>query len=286
MLMDDLIHAIESKGNCLAVGLDTQYEYVPDGMKNGDPVDSMWRFNKMVIDAVWDIVAVIKIQIAMYEQYGAAGVELFYKTSEYAKQKGLYVIADVKRGDISSTAAAYSKAFLTRAYIDFVTVNPYMGYDAVRPFIEDCLKYDKGIFVLTKTSNASSADIQDLISEGRPVYEHVALKVDQWGKDYIGKRGYSFVGAVVGATYPDEAKRLRELMPHAYILVPGYGVQGATANDAAMAFHKGGLGAIVNSSRAVLLAYKKHPEMAAEEGIRFEVIKMRDDLNRATGGVL
>ncbi|SHE47538.1 orotidine-5'-phosphate decarboxylase [Caldanaerobius fijiensis DSM 17918] len=284
MLIDKFISEIESKRNCAVVGLDTQYEYVPDKMKKSDPIESIWEFNKRIIDAIYEIVAVVKIQIAMYEQYGVAGLDLFYRTSHYAKEKGMYVIADVKRGDISSTAVAYSKAFLTRPDIDFVTVNPYMGYDSIKPFIDDCVKYDKGIFILTKTSNPSSGDIQDLIADGRPIYEHVAIKVDQWGKDYVGERGYSFVGAVIGATYPEQAKKLRALMPNAYILVPGYGVQGATAQDAAAAFNRDGLGAIVNSSRGILLSYKKHPEIGLEDAIIQEVIRMRDDLNSAIRG--
>lgn len=291
MIIDDMIKQIKILGNPSAIGLDTLYDYLPESMRRRGPGDidgrmeEIYEFNKLVIDSISGIACIVKIQSAFYEMYGWKGVRLFYETARYAKQKNLFVIADVKRGDISSTAKAYSKAYMTSDAIDFVTLNPYMGYDAIKPFIEDAVEYDKGIFVLVKTSNASSSDIQDLSSFGRPVYEHTASLVDKWArgadfslKDMIGNFGYSRVGAVVGATYPEIAKNIRKILTDSYFLVPGYLSQGAAASDAVAACDANGLGVVVNASRSILLSYKKQPDMPFGKAISQEAVRMKNEL--------
>ena len=228
--------------------------------------------------------------------YGLEGLKAFYETCRYAKEKGLLVIADGKRNDIGSTAESYSAAFLGKTKIedteeaafdvDALTVNPYLGIDGIKPFIEDCDKYNKGIFILVKTSNKSSGQFQDIITEtGKSMYEIVAQHIEEWGRDLKGEYGYSSVGAVVGATYPNQAKILRKILKSAYILVPGYGAQGGTAKDVASSFNPDGLGAIVNASRSIMCAYKserwkeKYTEEKFYEASRAEALRMKEDIN-------
>ncbi|MBI2453399.1 orotidine-5'-phosphate decarboxylase [Candidatus Peregrinibacteria bacterium] len=274
---DRLIQQIKSKKSSVCVGLDPRLSHIPKFIQESalachkDPFKAASKalvdFNKGIIDAVYDLVPVVKLQIAFYEIFGPHGMEAFLQTIAYAKEKGLIVIADAKRSDIDSTAKAYAQAFLgefevfgekLKMYdVDAMTVNPYLGYDSIKPFIEVCKCYGKGIFVLVKTSNFSSADIQDLYNQtGQTNYEIVARLLESWGADEIGECGYSCVGAVVGATFPKDALRLRSIMPNTIFLVPGYGAQGATVQDVKVCFHEDGLGAIVNSSRNIIFAYQ------------------------------
>ena len=276
-MIDRLIEAIQKTHAPICVGLDPQMSFIPEEVKEKafreyghtmeGAAEAIWQFNKAIVDAVYDLIPSVKPQIAMYEQYGIEGLKAFDKTVRYCQQKGLIVIGDVKRGDIGSTSAAYAAAHLGTVTIgeqeraafgeDFCTVNPYLGSDGVQPFIKECAAHGKGIFVLVKTSNPSSGEFQDVLTgDGRAIYELVGRKVSEWGAD--SKEGvYSNVGAVVGATYPEQARILRKLMPHTFILAPGYGAQGATAADLSAFFDPDGLGAIVNSSRGIIAAYKK-----------------------------
>ncbi len=305
MYIDRLIDEIKKKNNPSVIGLDPKIEYVPGYIKDSffnefgatfeGAAQAIIEFNTRLIDAICDIVPAVKPQLAYYEMYGIEGIKAFDETVKYAKKKGLLVIADGKRNDIGSTAQAYSAAYLGNTPIekekhkafdaDALTVNPYLGIDGIKPFIDDCANNDKGIFVLVKTSNPSSGQLQDLKTEsGKAIYETVAEYVAEWGETVKGKYGYSSVGAVVGATYPEQAKVLREIMKNAYILVPGYGAQGGTAKDAAASFNKDGLGAIVNASRSVMCAYKsdkwntKYDENSFAEAARAEAIRMRDEI--------
>ncbi len=305
MYIDRLIDEIKKKNNPSVIGLDPKIEYVPGYIKDSffnefgatfeGAAQAIIEFNTRLIDAICDIVPAVKPQLAYYEMYGIEGIKAFDETVKYAKKKGLLVIADGKRNDIGSTAQAYSAAYLGNTPIekekhkafdaDALTVNPYLGIDGIKPFIDDCTNNDKGIFVLVKTSNPSSGQLQDLKTEsGKAIYETVAEYVAEWGETVKGKYGYSSVGAVVGATYPEQAKVLREIMKNAYILVPGYGAQGGTAKDAAASFNKDGLGAIVNASRSVMCAYKsdkwntKYDENSFAEAARAEAIRMRDEI--------
>ena len=302
-VMDLLIDRIKSTNNPTVMGLDPRYEMIPEVVRKKYGTDfksvceAILEYNKTLIDSVADIIPAIKPQIAFYEMFGVDGIECFKKTCEYAKEKGMIIIADVKRGDIGSTAAGYSNAYIGKTSLgdeeralydnDFVTVNPYLGIDGVKPFIDDMKKYNKGIFVLVKTSNPSSGELQDLmLEEGITVYEKVAGLVNEWGKDMIGEYGYSAMGAVVGATYPEQLKELRTKMPNTYFLIPGYGAQGGKAEDIALGF-KDSIGGIVNASRSLMCAYKKeeYKEKYSEEeyglATREEAIKMRDELNKA-----
>lgn len=313
MFVDDLIDKIKETNNPTVVGLDPKIEYVPTFIKekafkeygkNSEGVaEAIITYNKKIIDAICDIVPAVKPQLAYYEMYGLEGLRAFDETVKYSKSKGMLVIADGKRNDIASTAESYSTAYLGKAVIDngieeFVfdadalTVNPYLGADGINPFLNDCKKYNKGIFVLVKTSNKSSGQLQDLITQdGKSIYEIVAGYVDEWGSELVGKYGYSSVGAVVGATYPQQAMTLRNIMKNAYILVPGYGAQGGSAKDAAKSFNSDGLGAIVNASRSIICAYKSEmwkssfSEEKFDEASRAEAIRMRDDLNSAIGEI-
>jgi len=255
--------------------------------------DAIWNFNKEIIDHTWDLIPSVKPQIAMYEQFGIEGLKAYEKTVRYCQEKGLLVIGDAKRGDIGSTSAAYATAHLgsvkvgdhvCRAFnTDFLTVNPYLGTDGVKPFVDVCCSDDKGIFVLVKTSNPSSGEFQDRLIDGRPLYELVAEKVVEWGSGCMDGT-YSNVGAVVGATYPEMSAVLRKLMPHTYFLVPGYGAQGGTAKDLKACFNEDGLGAVVNSSRGIIAAYRqeKYAKFGAEhfaEASRQAVIDMVADIN-------
>ncbi len=255
--------------------------------------EAIWQFNKEIVDHTYDLIPAVKPQIAMYEQFGVEGLIVYKRTVDYCQEKGLLVIGDVKRGDIGSTSAAYATAHLGHVQVgsqklsgfdtEFATVNPYFGTDGVKPFVDVCNQDDKGIFVLVKTSNPSSGEFQDQLVNGKPVYELVAEKVMEWGAMSMDGE-YSNVGAVVGATYPEMSRILRKLMPHTYFLVPGYGAQGGTAEDLKYCFNEDGLGAIVNSSRGIIAAYKKDtyakfgPEHFAEAS-RQAVIDMVADIN-------
>jgi len=307
---DRLIEAIKKKGNPICVGLDPRLDQIPKFIVNkfladGDlsplqvVANSILTFNKGIIDAVTDIVPVVKPQIAFYEIYGAEGIWAYQETIKYAKSKGLLTIADAKRNDIGSTAVAYARSFLGEVEMfkdsenevivpvfdaDSVTINSYLGWDGVKPFVEEADKYDNGVFTLVKTSNPSGGDIQDLkMDDGRTVYEIMGHYVDSWGADFVGKSGYSLLGAVVGATYPSEAKKLRQIMPNAIFLVPGYGAQGGGAEDVKPCFNSDGLGAIVNSSRGIIFAYKKmdgFEEAAFAEAARVAALEMKEDLGK------
>ena len=299
--MDILINKIKEMNNPTVIGLDPRYDMLPECIKSkyGTDIKSVCEgileYNKALIDATYDIIPAVKPQIAFYEMFGVDGINCFKETCKYAKEKGMVVIADVKRGDIGSTAAGYSNAYLGETPvgdkkesfydIDFVTVNPYLGVDGIKPFIEDSKKYGKGIFILVKTSNPSSSELQDLkLESGETVYEKVAELVKTWGEELIGENGYSSVGAVVGATHPTQLKDLRELMPNTFFLIPGYGAQGGKAEDIALGFDKDGVGGIVNASRSLMCAYKSDlwkDEFGDErfaEATRAEAIRMRNEL--------
>ena len=276
-MIQKLIAEIQKKDAPIVVGLDPTpamlpRQLLPGGGEWGDAYvhamgEAIFEFNRGIVDATYDLVPAVKPQIAMYEQFGIPGLIAFKRTVDYCHSKGLVVIGDVKRGDIGSTSAAYAAAHLGEIDAggrrvapfdeDFATVNPYLGTDGIAPFVDVCKKCDKGIFVLVKTSNPSSGEFQDQVLEStkKPLYECVGEMVERWGADSM-EGDYTNVGAVVGATYPKMGKRLREIMPHTYILVPGYGAQGGTGADLCSFFNKDGLGAIVNSSRGIIAAYK------------------------------
>ena len=273
MITDRLIEKIIDLQNPTCVGLDTLFDYLPDEMRAGvttfeGVAERVFEFNKKLIDTLYGIIPSVKVQIAYYEMYGVAGMKAYEETLKYAAEKDLVVIADAKRNDIGSTAACYAKTFLGTTDVngskfsafpsDYVTVNGYLGTDGIAPFVEECEKADKGIFVLVKTSNPSGAEVQNLVLEnGVPMYEHMGALVEKWGESTIGKYGYSAVGAVVGATHPTEAARLRKALPHTFFLIPGYGAQGGNAEMLKSCFGENGLGGVVNNSRGILCAYKK-----------------------------
>lgn len=298
--VDKLIDKIKQMNNPTVMGLDPRYDMIPECITKKYEKDlngvcqAILEFNQTLIDATCDIIPAVKPNIAFYEMFGVEGIKVFEATCKYAKQKGMIIIADCKRGDIGSTAQAYSNAFVGRTPIlgreqeifdvEFVTLNPYLGIDGIKPFIEDAKKYNKGIFILVKTSNPSSGEIQDLKTEdGEHIYVKVAKLVNEWGKELIGENGYSLVGAVVGATYPRQLQNLREKMPNAYFLIPGYGAQGGNAKDIALGFDKNGLGGIVNASRSLMCAYKKgnYKEEEFAKATREEAIRMKEELNQA-----
>ena len=301
-MIEKLVSRIKKLEAPIVVGLDPTLNFVPKFLldkainEKGETLeaaaDAIFAFNKAIVDAVYDLIPAVKPQIAMYEQFGIPGLMAYKKTLDYCHEKELLVIGDAKRGDIGSTSTAYAIGHLGKVKIgsteiapidaDFLTINPYMGSDSVVPFVEECKKHDKGLFILVKTSNPSSGEFQDQKVGEKAVYELVGKKVDEWGLDTV-KEGYSDVGAVVGATYPEMGKVLREIMPKAYILVPGYGAQGGTAAELKPFFNKDGLGAIVNSSRGIIAAYKqeKYAEFGAEgfaEAARAAVIDMKNDI--------
>ena len=300
MSVDLLVQKIKEKGNPSVAGLDPKIEYVPEyirkkayaeyGQNLKGATEAIWEFNKGLIDALYDVVPAVKPQSAFYEMYGLCGEEVMHRTISYAKEKGLYIILDVKRNDIGSTAEAYSKAYLGKVDIDgvecepcpvdCVTVNPYLGTDGIEPLLKVCDEKDKGIYVLVKTSNKSSGELQDRLIDGIPVYAAMGDMCEKWGSGRIGEYGYSSVGAVVGATYPEQLSELRKRLPHTMFLVPGYGAQGGGAQGIAGAFDENGLGAIVNSSRAVMCAYKKEecPEQDFARAARREAERMRNDI--------
>ncbi|MCI5950872.1 MAG: orotidine-5'-phosphate decarboxylase [Anaerostipes sp.] len=304
-MINKLVSKIQKLEAPIVVGLDPMLNYVPEHVQKkayaeyGETLkgagEAIFAYNKAIIDATHDLIPAVKPQIAMYEQFGIEGLIAFQKTCEYAKSKDLVIIGDIKRGDIGSTSAAYAVGHVGQVSVgvnkyrgfdeDFVTVNPYLGSDGVQPFIDVCKEENKGIFVLVKTSNPSSGEFQDQLIDGTPLYEKVAEKVAQWGESHMGDT-YSYVGAVVGATYPKMGEVLRKVMPKAYILVPGYGAQGGKAKDLAPFFNEDGLGAIVNSSRGIIAAYKqeKYASFGAEgfaDASRQAVLDMKEDLKQA-----
>ena len=304
-MINKLISKIKKTNAPIVVGLDPMLNYIPEHVQKkafaeyGETLEgaaeAIWQFNKEIIDKTYDIIPAVKPQIAMYEQFGIPGIIAFERTVKYAKEKNLVVIGDVKRGDIGSTSAAYAVAHLGKVNVgsktfaafdeDFATVNPYLGSDGIKPFIDVCKEEKKGIFILVKTSNPSSGEFQDRVIDGRPLYEWVGEKVNEWGADCMGD-GYSYVGAVVGATYPEMGRTLRKIMPKSYILVPGYGAQGGKGADLVDFFNEDGLGAIVNSSRGIIAAYKnaKYENFGAEnfgDASRAAVVDMVNDINGA-----
>lgn len=306
MIIDKLIKKIVELKNPTVVGLDPRSEYIPSFIlkesfeKYGETLkgmsDAFYEFNKKIIDEVYDLVPAVKPQVAMYEQYGFYGMESYIKTIAYAKEKGLIVIGDIKRSDIQSTAEAYSDGHIGVVKVgntenvvydeDFITLNPYLGYDSIQPYLSNCKKYERGIFVLVKTSNPNSGEIQDLVVGTEKIYEKVGKLVSEWGTGLIGESGFSEVCAVVGATHKEQAKRLREIMPHTFFLVPGYGAQGGKAEDLAVCFNENGLGAIVNSSRGIIAAHQiekyknKYSELEFAKASRAAVIDMQHDLTQ------
>ena len=275
-MIQKLISKIEKTHAPIVVGLDPMLNYIPKQIQEkafkeyGETLkgagEAIWQYNKEIIDHVYDLIPAVKPQIAMYEQFGIEGLIAFKKTVDYCKEKDLVVIGDVKRGDIGSTSAAYAVGHLGQVQVgsqkyagfdeDFATVNPYLGTDGIKPFIDVCKEEKKGIFVLVKTSNPSSGEFQDRLIDGRPLYEIVGEHVAAWGEECMGDK-YSYVGAVVGATYPEQGKILRKIMPKAFILVPGYGAQGGKGKDLVHFFNEDGLVAIVNSSRGIIAAWKQ-----------------------------
>ena len=304
-MINKLIKKIEDSKAPIVVGLDPMLDFIPDYIlekayndkgENLDGVgEAIWQYNKGIVDATYDLIPAVKPQVAMYEQFGLEGLKAYKRTIDYCKDKGLVVIGDVKRGDIGSTSKAYATGHLGKVVIggkefrgfdeDFITVNPYLGSDGIKPFIDVCKEENKGLFILVKTSNPSSGEFQDQLIGDRPLYELVGEKVAQWGELHMGDN-YSYIGAVVGATYPEMGKVLRKLMPKTYILVPGYGAQGGKAEDLVHFFNKDGLGAIINSSRGIIAAYKqkgyeKYGPAAYADASRQAVIDMREDLKQA-----
>ena len=304
-MINKLVEKIKKTGAPIVVGLDPMMNFVPEHIKKAafaekgetleGAAEAIWLFNKEIIDKTYDLIPAVKPQIAMYEQFGIPGLVAFQKTVEYCKEKDLVVIGDIKRGDIGSTSAAYATAHLGKVKVgntmcegfkeDFVTVNPYLGTDGVQPFIDVCKEEKKGLFILVKTSNPSSGEFQDRLIDGRPLYEHVGEKVAQWGEQLMGD-SYSYVGAVVGATYPEMGKVLRKIMPKSFILVPGYGAQGGQGKDLVHFFNEDGLGAIVNSSRGIIAAYKneQYAKFGAEnfgDASRQAVLDMIADIDGA-----
>lgn len=302
-VMDRLIEKIKEMNNPTVIGLDPRYEMLPECVTKKYPkslegvAQAIIEYNKLIIDSVYDIIPAIKPQIAFYEMYGIPGMKAFQETCQYAKEKGMIVIADIKRGDIGSTATGYSNAYLGKTPIgdkeesiydvDFVTVNPYMGTDCVKPFIDDCKKYNKGIFILVKTSNPSSGELQDVkLENGEEVYKRVASLVETWGEELRGENGYSSIAAVVGATYPKQLEELRNLAPHTFFLIPGYGAQGGKAQDIALGFDQSGMGGIINASRSLMCAYQsnKWKDIYSEEdyaqATRAEAIRMKEECNQ------
>ena len=302
-MINKLVENIKKTGAPIVVGLDPMLNYIPEHVQKkafaefGETLEgaaeAVWQFNKEIIDNTYDLIPSVKPQIAMYEQFGIEGLKIYARTIEYCQNKGLLVIGDVKRGDIGSTSSAYAVGHIGSVKVgsnecrgfntDFITVNPYLGTDGIKPFVNVCNDEDRGLFVLVKTSNPSSGEFQDRLVDGRPLYELVAEKVVEWGEASMDG-DYSNVGAVVGATYPEMSKILRKLMPKTYFLVPGYGAQGGTAKDLMHCFNEDGLGAVVNSSRGIIAAYKQEkyakfgPEHFAEAS-RQAVVDMIADIN-------
>lgn len=303
-MINTLIEKIKKTNAPIVVGLDPMMNYIPEHIQKkafaeyGETLtgaaEAIWQYNKGIVDAVYDLIPAVKPQVAMYEQFGIEGIKAFQKTVDYCKEKGLVVIGDIKRGDIGSTSEAYAVGHLGKAVVgsrslygfneDFVTVNPYLGSDGVKPFMKVCKEEKRGIFVLVKTSNPSSGEFQDRMVDGKALYELVGEKVAEWGAECMPENGsYSYVGAVVGATYPEQGRILRKVMPNTFILVPGYGAQGGKGADLVHFFNEDGLGAIINSSRGIIAAYKQEQYAAfgAEnyaDASRQAVIDMQKDI--------
>ena len=306
-MINKLNEKIKKTGAPIVVGLDPMLKYVPEFIRKqafaeyGETLEgaaeAVWQYNKGIVDAVYDLIPAVKPQIAMYEQFGIPGMAAFKKTVDYCKEKDLVVIGDIKRGDIGSTSEAYAVGHLGKVQVgsnsycgfdeDFATVNPYLGSDGVKPFMKVCKEEKKGIFVLVKTSNPSSGEFQDRLIDGKPLYEIVGEQVNAWGAECMPESGnYSYVGAVVGATYPEQGKLLRKVMPHTLILVPGYGAQGGKGADLVHFFNEDGLGAIINSSRGIIAAYQQEQyahfgEKGYANASRAAVLAMREDIAQA-----
>lgn len=306
-MINRLNEKIKKTGAPIVVGLDPMLRFVPQAIRQkayaeyGETLEgaaeAVWQFNKGIVDAVCDLIPAVKPQIAMYEQFGIPGLITFQRTVNYCKEKGLIVIGDIKRGDIGSTSEAYAVGHLGKVQVgssthygfdeDFVTVNPYLGSDGVKPFLKVCEEEKKGIFVLVKTSNPSSGEFQDRLIDGKPLYEYVGEQVAAWGAECMPESGaYSYVGAVVGATYPEQGRVLRKVMPHTLILVPGYGAQGGKGADLVHFFQEDGLGAIINSSRGIIAAYQQEQyahfgEAGYADAARAAVLAMREDIAQA-----
>ena len=304
-MINKLVAGIKKTNAPIVVGLDPTLKMIPEHImkaaiaEHGETLEAageaIWQFNKAIVDAVCDLIPAVKPQIAMYEQFGIPGLVAFKRTVDYCKEKGLVVIGDIKRGDIGSTSEAYAVGHLGKVTIgsktcygfdeDFVTVNPYLGSDGVNPFIKICKEENKGLFILVKTSNPSSGEFQDQMIGEKTLYQMVGEKVAEWGSDCMGD-DYSYIGAVVGATYPEVGKIMRKVMPKSYILVPGYGAQGGKGKDLAHFFNEDGLGAIINSSRGIIAAYQQeaYAKFGAEnfaDASRQAVIDMREDIASA-----
>lgn len=307
-MIQRLVSGIRRTNAPIVVGLDPTLKFIPEGIKKAafaelgetleGAAEAVWQFNKGIVDAVSDLIPAVKPQVAMYEQFGIPGLAVFKRTVDYCRSKGLVVIGDIKRGDIGSTSEAYAVGHLGSVKVgntvcrgfdeDMITINPYMGADSVLPFVKVCKEEDKGLFILVKTSNPSSADFQDRTVDGRHLYEIVGEKVAQWGADCMDG-SYSNVGAVVGATYPEQGRLLRSIMPKAFILVPGYGAQGGKGADLLHFFNEDGLGAIVNSSRGIIAAYQQekyasYGEAGYADAARAAVIDMKEDIAQALAG--
>lgn len=303
-MINQLVSKIKKLNAPIVVGLDPMLNYVPEHIKKvafeqfGETLEgageAIWQYNKQIIDCVYDLIPAVKPQIAMYEQFGIPGMVAYQRTVDYCREKGLVVIGDIKRGDIGSTSEAYAVGHLGKVTVgsnrisafneDFATVNPYLGSDGINPFIKVCKEENKGLFILVKTSNPSSGEFQDQLVNGRPLYELVGEKVAQWGEEHMGDE-YSYIGCVVGATYPKMGEVLRKIMPKTYILVPGYGAQGGKAEDLKPYFNEDGLGAIINSSRGIIAAYKQEKyanfgEANFADASRQAVVDMIEDINR------
>lgn len=309
-MINKLIEKIQRTHAPIVVGLDPMLSYVPKQVQQkafgefGETLEgageAIWQFNKAIVDAVYDLIPAVKPQVAMYEQFGLEGMKAFKRTVDYCHEKGLVVIGDVKRGDIGSTSEAYAVGHLGKVQVgsqsfygfdeDFATVNPYLGSDGIKPFIKVCKEENKGLFILVKTSNPSSGEFQDQLIDGRPLYEKVGEQVAAWGEEHMGGK-YSYIGAVVGATYPEQGKILRKVMPKTFILVPGYGAQGGRGKDLVHFFNEDGLGAIINSSRGIIAAYRqeayaKFGEEHFAEASRQAVLDMIADIDGALQNAL
>ena len=306
-MINKLIAKIQKTNAPIVVGLDPVMKFVPEHIQKAafaeygetleGAAEAIWQYNKGIVDAVYDLIPAVKPQIAMYEQFGIPGMIAFKKTVDYCKEKDLVVIGDVKRGDIGSTSEAYAVAHLGKVTVgsksyygfdeDFATVNPYLGSDGINPFLKVCKEEKKGIFVLVKTSNPSSGEFQDKVMDEKHLYELVGEQVARWGAECMPESGnYSYVGAVVGATYPEQGKVLRKVMPRTFILVPGYGAQGGKGADLVHFFNADGLGAIINSSRGIIAAYQqeKYAQYGAEnyaDASRAAVLVMKEDIAQA-----
>ena len=305
-MINKLVDKITKTQAPIVVGLDPMMKFIPEHIKTaafkeyGETLagagEAIWQYNKAIVDATYDLIPAVKPQIAMYEQFGIEGLIAFKKTVDYCKAKDLVIIGDVKRGDIGSTSEAYAVGHLGKVTVgsnqyygfdeDFATVNPYLGSDGIKPFVNVCKEENKGLFILAKTSNPSSGEFQDRLVDGKPLYEVVAEKIAEWGADHMGSCGYSYIGAVVGATYPEMGKALRKVMPKSYILVPGYGAQGGKGKDLVHFFNEDGLGAIINSSRGIIAAYQQeaYAKFGAEnfaEASRQAVLDMQADIAQA-----